>query len=112
MVESAVRLQGPLYALAVRERFNLNTIAMMYMAVREDKPFGWGAVPGADLDLQPMPPRWIEDARDRTIARISSFLGGAIRPEPAEPESCKWCDYVQSCRVEQEQFIVIGAQGA
>ena len=112
MVESRVKLQGPLYALAARERLNLNTIAMMYVAVREDRPFGWGAVPGVDLGLEAMPPHWIEDARDRTIERISSFLGGAIRPEPAEPENCKWCDYVQSCRVEQGPFVVIGADGA
>jgi RecB family exonuclease len=112
MVESKIRLQGPLYALAARERLNLNTIAMMYVAVREDQRFGWGAVPGTDLSLEAMPIRWIEDARDRTIERISSFLAGEVTPEPAEPEHCKWCDYVQSCRVEQNPLVNIGAQRA
>jgi hypothetical protein len=112
LVKSEVKLQGPLYALAVRENLNLNTVAMMYVAVREDKRFGWGVVPGADLDLLEMPPRWMEDARDRSIERLASFLGGAVKPEPAEPEQCKWCDYRQSCRVEQEQFVTIGARGA
>ena len=113
MVTSEVKLQGPLYALAVRERLNLNTIAMMYVAVREDnKPFGWGAVPGANLDLIEMPARWMEDARDRSIGRLQSFLAGAIEPAPAEADTCRWCDYKQSCRVEQEQVVTIGARGA
>ncbi|MGD1069186.1 MAG: PD-(D/E)XK nuclease family protein [Bryobacteraceae bacterium] len=112
LVKSEVKLQGPLYALAARERLNLNTIAMMYVAVREDKPFGWGAVPGADLELLEMPPRWMEDARDRSIARLADFLSGAIQPAPAEPDQCKWCDFKGACRVEQGQMVTIGARGA
>ena len=112
LVRSEVKLQGPLYAAAVRERLNLNTVAMMYVAVREDKTFGWGAVPGAELGLLEMPPRWMEDARDRSIERLTGFLSGAIQPDPAEPDQCKWCDYAQSCRIEQEHFITIGARGA
>jgi len=69
LVESSARLQGPLYALAVREKLGLRTIAMMYIAVREDKRFGWGAVPGVDLDLKEMPPDWIEAARARSVER-------------------------------------------
>jgi hypothetical protein len=112
LVKSEVKLQGPLYAAAVRERLGLNTVAMMYVAVREDKTFGWGAVPGADLGLLEMPPRWMEDARDRSVERLADFLRGAIQPEPAEPDQCKWCDYAQSCRIEQEHFVTIGARGA
>ncbi|HVW84136.1 MAG TPA: PD-(D/E)XK nuclease family protein [Bryobacteraceae bacterium] len=113
-VESQVKLQGPLYALAAREQRNLNTIAMMYVAVREDKRFGWGAVPGVDLDLKEMPPNWIEDARARAVGRIESFLGGAIHPEPVEPDQCRWCDYAQACRYETKQGLVMitGAHGA
>jgi ATP-dependent helicase/DNAse subunit B len=112
LVKSKVKLQGPLYAAAVRERLGLNTVAMMYVAVREDKTFGWGGVPGADLGLLEMPPRWMEDARDRSVERLAGFLRGAIQPEPAEPDQCKWCDYAQSCRIEQEHFVTIGARGA
>ena len=68
-VESPTKLQGPLYALAAQENLGLKTIAMMYVAVREDKRFGWGAVPGADLELKPMPERWVEDARERAVTR-------------------------------------------
>ena len=107
MVESQVKLQGPLYALAVREKLHLNTLAMMYVAVREDKRFGWGEVPGANLELKPIPPNWIDAARDRSIERIESFLGGAVHAEPAEPDSCRWCDFQHGCRVEQKALVMI-----
>lgn len=106
MVESQVKLQGPLYALAVKERLGLNTIAMMYIAVREDKRFGWGEVPGAELGLKPIPENWIEDARERSIERLTSFLSGAVQAEPTEPDTCKWCDFVDACRVEEKQALV------
>jgi RecB family exonuclease len=113
-VESTVKLQGPLYALAAKEQLNLDTLAMMYVAVREDKRFGWGDVPGAKLDLKEIPPRWMEDARDRSIERLASFLGGALHAEPSEQENCRWCDYKEACRVEQRGTLVMieGAHGA
>src|SRR5665213_534947 len=113
LVESAVKLQGPLYALAVRERLQLKTVAMMYLAVRDDQRFGWGAVPGVDLNLKEMPPNWIEDARSRTIDRISDFLSGAIHPEPTEHDLCKWCDFAAACRYTESQALVMieGAAG-
>ena len=106
LVESATRLQGPLYALAVRERLHLNPVAMMYLAVREDKRFGWGAVPGMDLNLKEIPPNWIEDARARTVDRIADFLGGAIHPDPSESEQCRWCDFAQACRYAERKALV------
>ena len=118
LVESATKLQGPLYALAVRERLHMNTVAMMYLAVRDDKRFGWGVVPnvtpGAELNLKDIPPNWIEDARARTVDRISDFLGGAIHPDPSEREQCRWCDFAQACRYTERQALVMieGAAGA
>jgi ATP-dependent helicase/DNAse subunit B len=107
LVESATKLQGPLYALAVRERLHLNPVAMMYLAVRDDKRFGWGAVPGADLNLKEIPPNWIEDARARTVDRIADFLGGAIHPDPSETDQCRWCDFAQACRFAETQALVM-----
>lgn len=110
MADSATRLQGPLYALGARERFGYNTVAMMYIAVREDKRFGWGSVPGAELGLQEMPPNWMEDARGRAEERIRDFLGGAVHADPADPDGCRWCDFRNACRVEQRGALVqVGA---
>ena len=113
LVESETSLQGPLYALAVREKKNLNTVAMVYLAIREGKPVGWGAVPGAEFELNEMPADWIESARARSIARIQSFLAGDVHPEPHGADDCVWCDYKNACRIEQStELIRIGAAGA
>ncbi len=113
LVTSRTRLQGPLYALAAREGLNLNPVAMLYWAVREDQRFGWGRIPGADIPLQPMPENWIEDARTRTIERLAGFLRGEVYARPEETDQCRWCDYRNACRVEKETFVMIeGAHGA
>jgi ATP-dependent helicase/DNAse subunit B len=114
LVESATKLQGPLYALAVREKLHLNPVAVMYLAVRDDKRFGWGAVPGVDLSLKEIPPNWIEDARARTVDRIADFLGGAIHADPSVIEQCRWCDFAQACRYAERKALVMidGASGA
>ena len=104
---SPLKLQGPLYALALRETRGLNTVAMMFHAVREDKRFGWGQVPGVDLDLQPIPERWIEGAKERTIERLANFLAGEIRAEPSNRELCRWCDFANACRYEEHAALVM-----
>jgi len=116
-VERETSLQGPLYALAVRDTKHLNPVAMVFLAVRENKIFGWGVIPGAgDLELISTPPDWIERARDRTIARLRSFLAGDVHAEPTHADDCDWCDFKHACRIEIEQpepqTITIGAAGA
>jgi RecB family exonuclease len=113
LVTSRTRLQGPLYALAARERLNLNPVAMIYWAVREDARFGWGAIPGTEFTFEPMPENWAEDARARTIERLSGFLRGEVYARPEETESCVWCDFQDACRVERQGLVMIeGAHGA
>ncbi|HVY93766.1 MAG TPA: PD-(D/E)XK nuclease family protein, partial [Bryobacteraceae bacterium] len=111
LVESETSLQGPLYALAVREKKNLNTVAMVFLAIREGKPVGWGSVPGADFELNEMPADWIESARSRSIARLESFLSGDVHPEPHKVDECVWCDYKNACRFQTTELIHIGAAG-
>jgi len=100
LVTSRTRLQGPLYALAARENLHLNPVAMVFWAVREDERYGWGKIPGAEVDLEPMPENWTTDARARTIERLSAFLGGEVHAHPEEVEQCRWCDFKAACRVE------------
>ncbi|HWF08411.1 MAG TPA: PD-(D/E)XK nuclease family protein [Bryobacteraceae bacterium] len=109
LVASRTRLQGPLYALAARESMNLNPVAMIYWAVREDERYGWGKIPGYDLDeLQPMPANWTTEARARTVERLSGFLAGQVHAHPEEAEQCRWCDLAAACRVEQAALVSIG----
>jgi len=100
LVESRTRLQGPLYALAVRENRHLNPVAMLYWAVRDNERYGWGRIPGADVPLLPMPENWTAAAKTRTIERLSGFLGGDVHAHPEEADKCRWCDFKAACRVE------------
>jgi ATP-dependent helicase/DNAse subunit B len=104
LLESETSLQGPLYALAVREKMNLNPVAMVFLAIREDKKIGWGAIPGSGLELEPMPADWIDSARIRTETRLAGFLAGDVHPEPSSRDDCKWCDFKETCRVEQREM--------
>jgi ATP-dependent helicase/DNAse subunit B len=109
LIESETSLQGPLYALAVREKKQLNPVAMVFLAIREDKKIGWGKIPGYESEppLEPMPPDWIDAARARTEARLVNFLAGDVHPEPTNREDCKWCDFQDTCRIEQQQTQVV-----
>ncbi len=109
LVESPTKLQGPLYSLAVRERLNLNPVAILFWAVREDDLHGWGRVPGIADPWKEIPQNWESDARARTIERLSEFLHGAVKAHPEEKEHCRWCDFIDACRVEQEGLISITA---
>ena len=107
LVSSTTRLQGPLYALAVRDNLQLNPVAMIYWAVREDQRFGWGKIPDYDLELKPMPEKWADNAKARTIERLAGFLAGHVQAHPEETEPCRWCDFAAACRVEQPALVVI-----
>ncbi len=114
LVESETSLQGPLYAFAVREKKNLNPVAMVFLAIREGKTLGWGTIPEASFELMPMPENWIDNARDRIISRLQSFLAGDVHAEPTSPDDCTWCDFKGACRIEtrparQTEIVKIAA---
>ena len=103
---ASTRLQGPLYALAVREHLNLNPVAMIYWAVREDERFGWGKIPGTDLELQPMPENWAERrprAHHRTAVRLPA--GRSQRASRKKPNNAAGAIFRNACRVEQQTLV-------
>ncbi len=109
LVTSPTALQGPLYALAVRENRNLNPVAMIFWAVREDERYGWGEVPGVNIEsLVPVPENWTADAKARTVERLADFLAGNVQPHPADRDQCRWCDYSVACRFEEQTLVQIG----
>lgn len=103
LVHSETSLQGPLYALAVRDKLHLNPVAMVFIAVQEGKLFGWGSIPGIKDELLPLPENWIDDARSRTETRLADFLSGHVQAEPATPEICEYCDFRSVCRIEEAE---------
>jgi hypothetical protein len=104
---SRTKLQGPLYALAVRESLGMNPVGVLYWAVRDNVLFGWGRVPRTELTYQEMPENWADEARARASERLASFLAGAIEAHPEEVEQCRWCDFRLACRVEQQQALIL-----
>ena len=109
LVESETALQGPLYALALRRQFGLNTVAMAYWAVRDNELHGWGEIPGynGDNPLQPMPGDWENAALTRIAGRLDAFFGGQISPAPTDEDSCRFCDARDCCRVEESTALVM-----
>jgi RecB family exonuclease len=99
LIDSQTSLQGPLYARAVRDALGLNTTAMIFWAIREDRTVGWGSVEGVD-GLVPMPDHWADEAYGRAAERLADFLLGHIHAQPADEARCRWCDFVDTCRVE------------
>lgn len=113
-LHNKAKLQGPLYALAVQEDLGLRTLAMMYVAVREDKRFGWGAVPNAELELLPIPEDWIENARAQAVERVEGLLSGHIEAKATEESECRFCDFRGACHMNEEKILIQieGAAGA
>ena len=116
LLDSRTKLQAPLYSLAVRESMGLNPVAFLYWAVREDKLYGWGRVPGTAIVYEEIPQNWADGARELASAHLDQYLSGAVHPHPEEPGKCRWCDFKGACRVEQKEtenaeLIMIGGAG-
>ncbi len=107
LIESETALQGPLYSLALRRNLGLNPVAMVYWAVREDKRYGWGAIPCYNEPLEPIPADWETAAADRIAGRLGDFFAGNVSPEPAHEDACRYCDARDACRVEETQTLVM-----
>ena len=112
LVESKTSLQGPLYALAVRQKTQSNPVAMVFVAIREGSVFGWGDIPnpGPNVYLKPIAADWIDVARDRTIAQLQNFLAGHVHAAPVNREDCTWCDFKKACRIEQQEVAEVAPE--
>lgn len=115
-LESETHLQGPLYALAVRERRGLNPVAVVFWAVRDDERYGWGHIPGApdsvNESLKEMPANWATQARARIEERLAEFFHGAVTVQPLDPALCRWCEFAGTCRVEQSHLVSLTQPGS
>jgi hypothetical protein len=110
-VTDPTKLQGPLYALALRRAFGLEAAAMIYISMKEEKLSyaGWGEVPGMNLKtpLAPLTREWMDDAVARVSTAIEEFREGVIHPRPASVEPCRYCDHKDACRFEEPMAIPV-----
>ena len=107
LTRNRAKLQGPIYALAVRETMNLNPVAMVYWAVRDDQLFGWGQIPGYQGELIEMGSDWIDRARTLAVGRLWEFLSGSVTARPEEVEDCGYCDFRDACGYKQGEALVM-----
>jgi ATP-dependent helicase/DNAse subunit B len=112
-IDDDTRLQGPLYAYALREKLGLEAETVLYISLKGPKIsyFGWGTPP-PEADLKPlaaMTPDWISGAVARTRDAVASFRSGVIHPLPADPAKCYRCNVRDACRFEvAEEALSIG----
>ena len=101
-VTDETKLQGPLYALALENKFGRPASAMVYVSLKDDsvKAFGWGEIPGFK-GLVDLTPEWIPNALERVSAMVAEFRSGVVHPRPLQHDSCRYCDYRDACRIEQ-----------
>lgn len=113
-IEDETRLQGPLYAYALREKFGLEAETVLYISLKGPKITyqGWGVPPpGAAFkaELETMAPDWVSSAVARTRSAVASFRSGVIHPHPADPTKCRNCNVRDACRYEvAEETLSIG----
>jgi CRISPR/Cas system-associated exonuclease Cas4 (RecB family) len=43
------------------------------------------------------------------VETFDTIASGAIAPQPADPDKCKWCDFRDICRVETAAIREAGA---
>jgi len=113
LVESETSLQGPLYALAVRERNRLNPVAMVFLAIREGKPVGWGAVQAQISISCRYHPIGSTAHANRTIARTAKFpRRRTFTLSRRALTIANGAIFKNACRIEQTEIVRIGVAGA
>jgi ATP-dependent helicase/DNAse subunit B len=92
-------LQAPLYMLAAQEAFNVRPEGMFYIGVKGEVIYaGWSNTP--ILDSLPLPENWLAATRERVLDLVAQIRSGRVEPHPADPESCRFCDFRDACRIE------------
>jgi hypothetical protein len=57
-----------------------------------------------------MPENWLEDARRRSVDALVEIRSGTILAKPSDPSKCRFCDFLDVCRVAPAAAAEIGAE--
>jgi RecB family exonuclease len=96
---NSASVQGGLYLLGLRAA-GFAPEGFAYIALRED----------AEI-VQFAPEPLMAEAREKTIAAVSSIRNGEIAARPADPSLCRWCDFRPACRISQAAALTRGEGG-
>jgi ATP-dependent helicase/DNAse subunit B len=98
-------MQAPLYLLAA-EHLNANPSGMFYVGVKGSIEYaGWSGDPS--MDGLALPENWLGITRERTLRLVEEIRGGRIEIVPADPDSCRFCDAKDICRIEVAGATVV-----
>jgi ATP-dependent helicase/DNAse subunit B len=86
-------LQAPLYLMAVEKFFGLKAAGMYYIGLK-------GGVEQAGWSAAELPPDWLDQSRERTLAIVEQIRAGRMEVAPADRDKCRFCDCADVCRIE------------
>jgi ATP-dependent helicase/DNAse subunit B len=105
-------LQAPLYLMAAERYFHVKPEGMYYIGLKGGIVYaGWANEQVGEVPGEPLSPEWIERTEERTLRIVDEIRNGRVAVAPADPDSCRFCDYRDVCRVETRQAAV-RAEGA
>jgi ATP-dependent helicase/DNAse subunit B len=91
-------MQAPLYLLAA-EHLNFRPAGMFYVGVKGGIQYaGWSD--DLRLDSLALPENWLDTTRLRTLQIVDEIRRGRVEILPADPDSCRFCDAKDICRIE------------
>jgi ATP-dependent helicase/DNAse subunit B len=111
-------VQGGLYLLAAEKCFGLNPAAMVYCGIRSETSVqGWRRdVPELPDTVTNCVAEVFREVIDQAVARsreaAARIRAGEIRAAPADADKCRYCDFLDICRVESAPAVVTAAEGA
>jgi ATP-dependent helicase/DNAse subunit B len=101
-------LQAPLYILAAQDVFKVRPAGMFYVGLKGEVVYaGWSGT--SLLDSLPLPDNWLYVTRQRAVDLVAQIRAGRVEPHPADPDSCRFCDYRDACRIDVAQLAPSGA---
>jgi ATP-dependent helicase/DNAse subunit B len=95
-------LQAPLYLLAARDVLKVRPEGVFYIGLKGEVVYaGWSGTPL--LNSLPLPEDWLDVTRARAVELVAQIRSGRVEAHPADPESCRFCDYRDACRIDVAQ---------
>jgi ATP-dependent helicase/DNAse subunit B len=91
-------MQAPLYMMAA-EHLHVRPAGMFYVGVKGGIEYaGWSG--DASMGSLPLPEKWLEITRQRTLRIVEEIRRGRVEIVPADRDSCRFCDAKDICRIE------------
>jgi ATP-dependent helicase/DNAse subunit B len=103
-------LQAPLYVMAAEKAFGVQPAGMFFIGLKGEVTYAGWSEEGL-LEADPMPARWIEETAARLHQMLAEMRQGRVAPAPANPESCRFCDARDVCRIEVRRAVAV-AEGS